>query len=89
MNIDSSKDLRGPAIVVRGSVIRGFRFHGPFRTVEDAYEWCNTKTLDAVLGRPEGTVVLLENPNVDCMNMIEKTVDSYLKGNHEDTDGVS
>lgn len=59
---DETPDLRGPAVVVRGSVLGGFEFYGPFPTIDDACEWCRTKTLAGVLGLNHDTIVLLEKP---------------------------
>jgi hypothetical protein len=62
---DETHDLRGPAVVVRGSVLGGFKFYGPFPTIDDACEWCRTKTLAGVLGVNHDTIVLLEEPRSD------------------------
>jgi hypothetical protein len=62
---DETPDLRGPAVVVRGSVLGGFKFYGPFTTIDDACEWCRTKTLAGVLGVNHDTIVLLEEPRPD------------------------
>jgi hypothetical protein len=53
--------LRGPAVIVDGSVLGGFTFTGPFDTVEAASEWHAKKRLAGYLGLPT-TIVLLENP---------------------------
>lgn len=62
---DDTPDLRGPAVVVRGSVLGGFKFYGPFPTIEAACEWCKNKTLAGVLGVNYDTIVLLEEPRTD------------------------
>ena len=54
-------DLRGPAVIVDGSVIGGFTFTGPFATIEEAAEWHRTKRIAGSLGLPVA-IVLLENP---------------------------
>ena len=54
-------DLRGPAIVVRGSVLTGFTFYGPFPTIEEAIKWCITGTLAGVSGIDDCVVCLLES----------------------------
>jgi hypothetical protein len=63
--ISDTPDLRGPAAVVLGSVLGGFKFYGPFPTIEAACEWCQTKTVAGVLGVNRDTVVLLEEPRSD------------------------
>jgi hypothetical protein len=55
-------DLRGPAIIVTGSVISGFKFHGPFETIDDAARWYETKTISGLLGIGCCTIVLIEKP---------------------------
>lgn len=63
---DEQRDERGPAVVVRGGVIGGFKFYGPFDSIEDAVEWCETKTLmGAVYGASNDSIVLLEQPKQD------------------------
>ena len=62
---DDTPDLRGPAVVVRGSVLGGFEFHGPFPTIDAACNWCQTKTLAGALGVNHDTIVLLEEPRSD------------------------
>ena len=57
-------DLRGPAVIVDGSVLGGFTFVGPFDTVEAASEWHARKRLAGYLGLPT-TIVLLEKPRQD------------------------
>jgi hypothetical protein len=52
-------DLRGPAIVIKGSFLSRFRFIGPFQTVAAASEWCDN-TISGKLGVGNHTVVLLE-----------------------------
>jgi hypothetical protein len=58
-------DLRGPTVVVRGSVLGGFKFYGPFPTIDAGCEWCRTKTLAGVMGVNHDTIVLLEQPRSD------------------------
>jgi len=62
---DEPPDLRGPAAVVRGSVLGGFKFYGPFPTIDAACDWCQIKTLAGVLGVNNDTIVLLEEPRSD------------------------
>ena len=64
-SISATKDLRGPAVVVRGSVLSGFKFYGPFDTIDAACEWCEKKTLAGVVGINNDTIVLLEEPRSD------------------------
>lgn len=54
-------DLRGPAVIVDGSVLGGFTFIGPFDTIDEAARWHSTKRLAGHLGLPT-TIVLLEKP---------------------------
>lgn len=53
-------DIRGPAIVVTGSVISGLKFYGPFETIDDAVKWYG----DSLLGKLKAnvTIALLESP---------------------------
>lgn len=55
-------DLRGPAIVVRGCVLDGFEFIGPFDTADAAGTWCESLPFSEIMGRLH-SVVLLKNPN--------------------------
>lgn len=56
-------DLRGPAVIVTGSVISGFEFYGPFETVDAAVEWYNNCTLLGSLKIERISVVILKKPN--------------------------
>jgi len=60
-------DLRGPAVIVDGSVINGFTFTGPFDTVEAAAEWHAKKRLAGCLGLPT-TIVILETPRQEVFD---------------------
>ena len=60
-------DLRGPAVIVDGSVLGGFTFVGPFDTVEAASEWHARKRLAGYLGLP-ATIVLLEEPRQEVFD---------------------
>ena len=60
-------DLRGPAVIVDGSVIGGYTFTGPFDTIEEASEWHATKRLAGYLGLP-AAIVLLEKPRQEVFN---------------------
>ena len=60
-------DLRGPAVIVDGSVLGGFTFTGPFDTVEAASEWHAKKRLAGYLGLPT-TIVLLEKPRQEVFD---------------------
>jgi len=75
MNTDNSQgegpDLRGPAVIVDGSVINGFTFTGPFDTVEAAAEWHATKRLAGYLGLPT-TIVILETPRQEVLDECAK-----------------
>jgi hypothetical protein len=59
------EDLRGPAIVVRGSVLSGFQFYGPFDTIDAAHAWCATQTLSGLVGLSDDSIVLPEAPRDD------------------------
>lgn len=61
-------DLRGPAVIVNGSVIAGFTFTGPFATIEEAAEWHRTKSLAGHLGLPAAAIVLLEKPRQEVFD---------------------
>ena len=54
-------DSRGPAIVIQGSVIQGFKFHGPFETIAEAVKWWQSTPLGKLEQMPV-TVALLEQP---------------------------
>lgn len=54
-------DLRGPAVIVEGSVIGGFKFIGPFETIEAASQWHDKFSLPGLLGL-QVSIVLLESP---------------------------
>jgi len=62
---DDISDNRGPAIVIRGSVISGFKFYGPFNTIDDAVSWCKT-TVSGQLGVNNDIVELLKEPTEGC-----------------------
>lgn len=54
-------DMRGPAIVVRGSVLVGFKFYGPFATIDAAVKWYGQTVLGELT---VGVVItLLEKPD--------------------------
>lgn len=53
-------DARGPAIVIRGSVMTGFKFIGPFPTIADALAW-HESTLHGLLD-VSCVIDLLESP---------------------------
>lgn len=53
---EDADDTRGPAIVITGSVVRGFVFTGPFGSIEEAVRWCNANMALTVRG---ATVALL------------------------------
>lgn len=56
-------DLRGPAVVLRGSPIRGFNVTGPFPTIEAAVEWCREFPASGLAGDvATDSVMLLESP---------------------------
>ena len=61
-------DLRGPAVIVDGSVIGGFTFTGPFATIDEAAEWHRTKRLVGAVGLPAAAIVLLENPRQEVFD---------------------
>lgn len=54
-------DYRGPAIIVEGGVIGGFKFIGPFEHIDAALKWHKEKSLPGVLGL-SASVVLLVSP---------------------------
>lgn len=54
-------DFRGPAVIVSGSILGGFKFIGPFDTIDLALQWHYASSLEGILGIPV-TVVLLDNP---------------------------
>lgn len=62
---DDISDTRGPAIVIRGSVVTGFQFYGPFNTIDDAAFWCRT-TVSGQLGVNNDVIELLKEPTKDC-----------------------
>ena len=64
---DREPDLRGPAVIVDGSVIGGFTFTGPFDTIEAAAEWHKNKRLAGYLDLP-ATIVLLEKPRQEVFD---------------------
>ena len=39
MQDDVLEDLRGPAVVVHGSICSGFKVTGPFESVDSATDW--------------------------------------------------
>lgn len=53
-------DPRGPAVIVDGSVTTGFKFIGPFDSVDEAVKWAKSNSL-AAIGCPT-SVVLLQEP---------------------------
>lgn len=59
MEDEERPDLRGPAIIVVGSVLGGFKFYGPFETVDAALKRWPT-TLPGYL-KLECTIALVEN----------------------------
>ena len=61
-------DLRGPAVIVDGSVIGGFTFTGPFATIDEAAEWRRTKTVAGAIGIPAAAIVLLEKPRQEVFD---------------------
>ena len=61
-------DLRGPAVIVDGSVICGFTFTGPFDTIDEAAEWHKTKRLAGHLGLSAAAIVLLEKPRQEVFD---------------------
>lgn len=60
MRKDGDVDLRGPAVLMHGSVLGGFKFYGPFETIQAAVEFW-PKTLYGFIGT-QCTIALLENP---------------------------
>jgi len=54
-------DNRGPAVVVSGTVIGGFEFHGPFPTISAAHEWYEQQFFGGFLKMP-ASIVLLAAP---------------------------
>lgn len=61
-------DLRGPAVIVDGSVIGGFTFTGPFATIDEASKWHRTKRLAGAIGLPATAIVLLEEPRQEVFD---------------------
>lgn len=59
-------DLRGPAVIVEGSVLGGFNFTGPFEHIEAANQWHQERSLAGALGLP-CTVILLVNPTHEAI----------------------
>lgn len=53
-------DTRGPAIAVTGGIHGGFKFYGPFETIDAAIEWYK-QTPGGILGA-NVTIALLEKP---------------------------
>lgn len=58
---DPSVDDRGPAALVYGSVLSGFKFYGPFETVDEAVIYHDEHSIEGRLGQG-ATVVLLHSP---------------------------
>lgn len=57
-------DLRGPAVIADGSVTIGFRFIGPFTTVDAALKWYKESSISGLIGI-KCTIVLLINPDTE------------------------
>lgn len=60
MSDSEAPDTRGPAIIAHGSVLGGFKFIGPFETIDAALEWYRTSLWGAL--KAPVTIALLENP---------------------------
>lgn len=58
---DAIRDTRGPAIIAIGSLASGFKFCGPFESIDAAVKYHESKTVQGVLGIP-ASVFLLEAP---------------------------
>lgn len=65
---DDKPDLRGPAIVVTGSVLGGFEFFGPFESIDSALEWYGASMFGIV--KDKVTIALLKSstsvPRIDA-----------------------
>lgn len=57
---NEAPDTRGPAVVVNGSLLSGFKLTGPFETIEEASTWYK-ETTRGKLGVP-CLIMLLEEP---------------------------
>jgi len=62
---DAIYDIRGPAILAVGSLAEGFKFCGPFESVDAAVKFHEAKTLRGVLGF-SASVFLLDKPEADA-----------------------
>ena len=60
MSQNEQPDLRGPAVILIGSLLGGYHFIGPFATIQEALErW--ERTLEHRLGKSV-VIALLESP---------------------------
>ena len=59
--MSEEQGLRGPCILIEGSVVIGLKFIGPFATVADAVTWHEERGLPAPLSE-SAIVALLVTP---------------------------
>lgn len=55
-------DNRGPAIIAHGALNGGFKFIGPFETIDAAIKWYGTSFYGYI--KAPVTIALLEKPDV-------------------------
>lgn len=61
--IEHEPDLRGPAVVVQGSFLEGFKITGPFESIFQACDWIEHHTPAGIMNLPSfSSVMLLEEP---------------------------
>lgn len=61
-------DTRGPCVVIKGSLISGYKAFGPFDTVDDAAEWSRMNTLSGILNMGSmNTIMIIEKPRTDVV----------------------
>lgn len=56
-------DNRGPAVVIEGNPIEGYKLIGPFETIDMAVDWCKNYSLPGILGVASQSIMLLDKPD--------------------------